>query len=653
MNHHLLFISLSCLSILYLSNPWISIFIIMISFTYYVFHYQHHRILFLSLLLHMLSLTMLHTKPEQPTSKTVMITQIKASYMIGKVDDQSVLLYDVTNANFGDVIEVEGDYEEIVGVRNEGEFYFPEWASRKGIYYAMNVSQSKLITEGSSLRHHLFAYIGTFDEPIKIWLKLILFGIKTEDNIYFMAVSSGMHIQFMMNLMYSIGTLFLSVTTTSMMIIFLICIIGFATNFSASLVRIICSRLLYMFMPKLSIKDRLGLEILLLITLFPPFIYEIGFLLPIAFRFFHIFNIHHIKRWILSMIILLPFQFWFYQYVDILQLFLFSIMRYVYGIFYIGTWIFLCFPFLSGVLLLIIQVHQGISQIMDHNFKWYYLPNFLWLSLWFYYGLRYIDTNEKKLTRNLILLLLYTQCSPYLNPFLKIVMIDVGQGDCTLFILPFHQGAMLLDVAGNLYKNIPEDILVPMLKKRGIHLLDQVILTHDDLDHSGGLDQLQELMEVKEVINEKQESIPFGPLRFFVPLHDKVYETSNDNSILLFLQLYDITMLFMGDSGHLSEEDVLKGYPNLKIDILKLGHHGSKHSSSPSFIHQLNPTLALISSGRNNRYGHPDPIVLETLQKEEVYPLTTAIQGSSTLYFSKFISFYKTADGEFGIIKHR
>jgi len=249
------------------------------------------------------------------------------------------------------------------------------------------------------------------------------------------------------------------------------------------------------------------------------------------------------------------------------------------------------------------------------------------------------------------LLFLFAPFASYFDPFGEILMIDVGQGDCTLITLPFHQGTMLIDVMGSRNKNIPADIIVPVLKAKGIHSLDKVIITHDDLDHSGGLKQLQELMEVKEVIDTKKHDTKLHDVN--IPFLLDTYQGSdaNENSIITFLEVYGLRVLFMGDAGKASEAILMHEYPKLEVDVLKVGHHGSKTASSLSFIHQLRPRIGLISCGRNNRYGHPHKETLENLERERVLPLISAKDGAVSIRFHRYFSFYRTAEQKFGRLK--
>ena len=82
----------------------------------------------------------------------------------------------------------------------------------------------------------------------------------------------------------------------------------------------------------------------------------------------------------------------------------------------------------------------------------------------------------------------------------------------------------------------------------------------------------------------------------------------------------------MGDAGLEVEEDLIKKYNLQDIDVLKVGHHGSKTSSSKSFIDDINPKYSIISVGKNNRYGHPNKEVLDNLEQSKIY--RTDIDGS-------------------------
>ena len=102
-------------------------------------------------------------------------------------------------------------------------------------------------------------------------------------------------------------------------------------------------------------------------------------------------------------------------------------------------------------------------------------------------------------------------------------------------------------------------------------------------------------------------------------LNNKDYGNENDNSSVIYTELDNHKFLFMGDAGVEVEHDLIKKYNLDDIDVLKLGHHGSKTSSSKEFIDEINPDYSIISVGKNNRYGHPNDSVLENLEGSKIY----------------------------------
>ena len=102
-------------------------------------------------------------------------------------------------------------------------------------------------------------------------------------------------------------------------------------------------------------------------------------------------------------------------------------------------------------------------------------------------------------------------------------------------------------------------------------------------------------------------------------LNNKDYGNENDNSSVIYTELNNYKFLFMGDAGVEVEEDLIEKYNLQDIDVLKVGHHGSKTSSSKSFIDEINPKYSIISVGKNNRYGHPNDSVLDNLEGSKIY----------------------------------
>ena len=102
-------------------------------------------------------------------------------------------------------------------------------------------------------------------------------------------------------------------------------------------------------------------------------------------------------------------------------------------------------------------------------------------------------------------------------------------------------------------------------------------------------------------------------------LQTKEYDNENDNSNVIYTELNGYKFMFMGDASITTEKEILDKYNLPNIDVLKVGHHGSRTSSSKEFIDEINPKYSIISVGKNNRFGHPNKEVLNTLKDSKIY----------------------------------
>jgi len=194
----------------------------------------------------------------------------------------------------------------------------------------------------------------------------------------------------------------------------------------------------------------------------------------------------------------------------------------------------------------------------------------------------------------------------------------------------------------------------------GFSNISKIVLTHGDADHAKEALTLLEYMNVDMVyfnhneINsleyqianvatnknvtlkkvEQNEVFTFGNFTFQVLSKDLIDE--NDSSIILLGSIKDKKILLMGDASIKSEQELLKYYNLPSIDILKVGHHGSKTSSSDKFLNKINPKYALISAGVNNMFHHPHQVVIHRLKKLHVKIYQTAVDGMVCFDFKHF-----------------
>ena len=156
----------------------------------------------------------------------------------------------------------------------------------------------------------------------------------------------------------------------------------------------------------------------------------------------------------------------------------------------------------------------------------------------------------------------------------------------------------------------------------GINLVNEFKVEKVIFNH-GKYNELE--LELINILEEKNipyyqniKELAIGDNKFYF-LNNKLYDNENDNSSVIYTELNNHKFLFMGDAGIEVEEGLIEKYNLQDIDVLKVGHHGSKTSSSKEFIDEVNPKYSIISVGRNNRYGHPNKEVLENLEDSKIY----------------------------------
>lgn len=262
------------------------------------------------------------------------------------------------------------------------------------------------------------------------------------------------------------------------------------------------------------------------------------------------------------------------------------------------------------------------------------------------------------------------------SPYGEVTFIDVGQGDAILIKLPFNKGTYLIDtggkppVSGDTWQQkrsnfeVGKDVIVPYLKSKGISTLDKLILTHGDMDHVGGASAVIEELTITEILLPKvkaqsdieheiirkanQKGIPIhyvyegkqwgdgeSLFKVLAPSSSGVKLDKNNQSIVLFAKIGGLSWLFTGDLEEIGEMELAENYPFLDVDVLKVGHHGSKTSSSEEFLQQFQPEIAVISVGKNNRYSHPHDIVLTRLASHRMTIYRTDKNGAISYFFKR------------------
>lgn len=246
---------------------------------------------------------------------------------------------------------------------------------------------------------------------------------------------------------------------------------------------------------------------------------------------------------------------------------------------------------------------------------------------------------------------------------LQIKFIDVGQGDCTLLI---NKGkTLMIDTGGSTSSSydVGENIVHKYLLYKGIDKIDYLMLSHFDADHCQGAIFLLKNMKVKnliisiqpensefyeEITNiciQKNTNIMYVKkgnkfkianldIEILHPNNNFIAEnTLNNNALVCKINYYNFKMLFTGDIEKIAENQLLD--EELSADLLKVGHHGSKTSTTQEFLNKVNPKIALIGVGENNKFGHPNDDVIKRLQDKGIKIFRTDLNGEINININK------------------
>ena len=572
------------------------------------------------------------------------------------------------NLSYGDKIKVKGTLITPSKNTNQNTFNYQKYLYYKKIYYLVEATSINKIANN---HNYLYTIKNTLYQKIdklksSNYIKTLLFCDNTlskeiKESYRINGIShlfsvSGMHINFFVSIIY----LYLNKITYNKRIKYLITNIFIITYLilfpSSSLLRSAVMSILYSinYLLKLKIKkiDILLLTLGVSLLINPFIIYDLGYIYSYTITFFLVLSSSTLKKKnkinkiiyisLLSFLVSIPITIYNSYEINIISILLNIILVPIISIIILPlTILTYIFPILDSILYLFTSTLETISLFISKiKITKIIFPKPSLLIIALYYIIFLLSYQNKKYFYLNIILLIIIYISPYLNSNFEIVMFEVGEADCHLIKYPYNKNTILIDTGKNEYKIKNE--VIPYLKSIGIKKIDYLIITHGDLDHMGeGInlvnnfkvekvifncgpynDLEQELIKVldKKKIKYysciKELNIDNNKLYF---LQTKEYDNENDNSNVIYSELNVYKFMFMGDAGIDKEKDILDKYNLSNVDVLKVGHHGSKTSSSKEFINVINPKYSIISIGKNNRYGHPNKEVLNNLSDSKIY----------------------------------
>ena len=576
---------------------------------------------------------------------------------------------EVKNIKYGSKVEVKGNLVLPSNNTVPKSFSYKEYLNNKNIYYLININTITVLSNDVNfiydIKNFIDDRISSFDK--NGYVRAFILGVNDyiDDDVYerytFIGVThlfalSGMHISF---IVVVLNKLFKKLGKYKYLVIDVILIIyGLVLYFPASLKRTICFYVLNSFFKIFNIKIS-TIKVLLLSLCFLIFvdykiIYDIGFIYSFIIVGGIIYSNELLqsdskikasfKLAIIVFLFSLPISLYYFYSINVL-----SILYNVFYIFFVSN---LVYPislivffipklyFLFEYLILFLEWLTSILRYVDFAVIWMDFNLFEFI-IWYLILILYIKFRKTFLLILLLMVLLIDYLIPYFDSHSYVYYFDLGKGDSSLIIAPNRSDVIMIDTGGVRGRSVLDPV-ISYFKSLGIKKIDSLVLTHGDYDHMGEAINLVKNIDVGKVIfncgefNElentlikvldkkkipyyscsKELNIDNNKLCF---LNNKDYGNENDNSNVIYTELNNHKFLFMGDAGVEVEEDLTEKYNLKDIDILKVGHHGSKTSSSKNFIDEIEPKYSIISVGKNNRYGHPNKEVLNILKDSKVY----------------------------------
>ena len=560
-------------------------------------------------------------------------------------------------------------------------FNYKNYLKNENIFYLFEIDKINFIKRNDKIRYKIKNYIISLIEnnANKEYLYTFVLGnnkylnndIKEsyrKNGISHLFAISGMHVSLLSLIILKILDKF---RFKHFVVLLIIIFYMFLTNFQPSIIRAgIMYVLIYINkLFKLNINN-INLMILLLsisLLIDNKIIYKIGFQYSYLISFSLILTNNRIKKSnykllfisFIAFLVSLPITINNFYEINLLSIFLNIIFVPIISTFIFPLSILSIFLPIDNYLKIFITIFENTSLFFSKvNFfvlileKMNLILFFLFLILIIYIIKGIIKFKYIRILFIFILLFIHNNIN-YLDSNFKITFIDVGQGDSILIKMPNSKSNILIDTGGvqNYIKedwikkdetNYISNNIISYLKSIGIKSLDYLIITHGDFDHMGEAINLVNNFKVEKVIfncgtyNDlekelikvldkkrikyysciKELDIDKNKLSF---LQTKEYDNENDNSNVIITEFNGYKFMFMGDASVTTEKEIMNKYNLADIDVLKVGHHGSRTSSGEEFIDEINPNYSIISVGKNNRYGHPNKEVLDSLEDSKIY----------------------------------
>ena len=584
------------------------------------------------------------------------------------------------NIKLGTKIKVVGELKKPNINTNYNLFNYRNYLLSKKIKWIFQIEELEIINKEINLKYELKNYFinKINNSRNKEYLKLFILGEnklenETKTNYQTLGIShlfaiSGMHITLLTGFLLKILNKISKNIKLNLIIIFVFLLFYlFLTNYSASVIR--ASLLFVGINIKKILKLKIDNENILLLILGilliynPYYIYDLGFVFSFSISYFLIrysniinnqkgyFN-QLLMTSLIAYIVSIPIMINGFSQINLTSIILNCIfVPFVSIIVFPLSLLTFIFPFLEPILSITIFILESLAKFTSNFNILIIIPKIpIYIIILYYIYVFYLFNKFKYKKLIIIVIFIFiTSNIKYMINYPILTMIDVGQGDSVLIELPHNKANILIDTGGivNYYgtnkHNVAKNIVIPYLKSIGLKQIDYLVITHGDFDHIGDAGYLINNYKVRNVIlnSGKNNQLEKDLIKYlkkrninyiniskydlkidkyeFNFINDKDLNNENEDSLIAYTNINNYNILLMGDAGSISEKYILDAYNLDQMDILKVGHHGSKYSSSEEFINKINPKISLISAGLNNKFGHPNKEAIEILSKSKIY----------------------------------
>lgn len=441
-------------------------------------------------------------------------------------------------------------------------------------------------------------HLNSFNKELSDLFKKILFNDYVSDQDLIFNIGYGFGLYFLLRKIFD---------KNKYLSLFLLFIYSIFFDFELKLLFLIIDFILSFF--EVDNINNLSIKIIVITLIDINLFLNYSILLTLIFSFIYKSNYYKIK-FLIGLV-----QSFFFGQVNILSCLVYNwYLNIRIFIFIISLLSFVC-PLLLPIYLIVMKVLSCIIYIFLISIRGKIsIITLMILLISYLFGIR----KDYKLYLLLLMCLLTLN-----NPIKHVTFIDVGQGDATLISNLNYKILIDTGSAFNYHK------LKKTLYEEGVYTLDYLLISHNDEDHCGNVDNLMRDFKIEKIVYDKYD-IAYKDL-YFNCLDVGIFDNDNDNSVVYYLDINDYSFLFTGDISKNVERLIVNRYAIDKVNCLKVSHHGSATGTSSYFVGKILPDYAIIST--NGKYNHPHKETLDTLNSYLVDILITKELGNIKFNF--------------------